>query len=240
MNILNEGAAQMQARLEGELRGKARTTLKNIVAACNEIETAHGVMNYSRVGAVATDRFGGPRAQSILNNKWAKNYISKRVEEYDAKSRSGRRRAKGGVQKPESRTTYPVDGLDAKTKLYIDILRQHQQRLEAENKYLSDLLEERTRKAPISIAEAISRGPTPTGAISPTLPPIRVPLALKRALQTLFRINTNDGTAESFAVRHRAKKHMLVCTDGGVESTLLSPSEWEEAVMWLRSAGAGE
>lgn len=121
-------------------------------------------MNYSRVARVATECFGGPKQQSVLNNKNLKRYIDARRYEYSQSERSHQlsaTRKKGDLEYK----VYPVDNLDSRTKIYIDQLHA---RLElAENRYreLRKWQEEHTKANPVNFAETIGRGPTDDGAM---------------------------------------------------------------------------
>ena len=83
MNQLNESSTEMYQRLMEELSPKAKVSLERVKVACDTIETSRGTMNYTRVADLATERFGGPRRQSVQNNKTLKFYIAKRIEELD-------------------------------------------------------------------------------------------------------------------------------------------------------------
>jgi hypothetical protein len=239
MSILDESAKQMLERLEHEVRGKAKTSLRNIVSACDKIELTRGTMNYEKVGRLATELFGGPLASSIRNNIILKGYIAKRIEEYEAVSRGRIRGRSVEEQVRPVRAKYPVEGLDAKSRIFIDTIQLHLHRLSEENRYLSELLEQKTLAAPIELSDSISRGPTIGGELASAIPPTDMPAALRQAVRILLGVDTTDGRFESFAVRRRSDEQMLVCVDAGVERTLLSPSDWAVAVAWLEESGEG-
>jgi hypothetical protein len=237
MSILNESSVQAYERLMKEVGVKAKTSLQRIKAACDEIEVARGVMNYSRVAAVSTNRFGGPRTQSILNSKPLKCYIAKRVEEYEGTALVVARKTDTAKGTLPSHKQYPVEGLDARTRLFIDFLHQDMTRLDAENRYLTTMLERETQREPVSIADAIAKGPTPTGALPPALTSPkapRIPSTLVKALYKMLSLDPQEGELSQFEVQRRGDKRKLVCTDAGIERTLLTPADWNDLVHWLK------
>lgn len=238
MNVLNETAEQVLQQLMAEVGPKARVSLERIKAACDRIEAMRGLMNYSRVAAVTTEQFGGPRAQTIQNSPQLKLYIAKRIEEYQGRGRSYTRQ--GQPRKPAATTgsPYPVEGLDSKTRLYIDFILQDNQRLGAENRHLAQMLERASERQPISLADALGRGPTATIGLDVELPAggDRLPDGLRDALSLLL-----GGTIPRFDVQKRGNATRLVCQRDGVEEVLLSPSQWAQAKQWLDgSSGGGE
>jgi hypothetical protein len=77
-----ESSSAIYKELERTLGPKAVTSLTNLKAACDLIVVARGTMNYSLVARVATEHFGGPKAQTVQNNKNLKRYIGARILEY--------------------------------------------------------------------------------------------------------------------------------------------------------------
>ncbi len=162
--MIMESSSAVYAVLSKELGPKAVKSLVNIKSACDLIISSRGVMNYSRVARVATECFGGPKQQSVLNNKNLKRYIDTRIYEY---SQSKRPYQLSSTRKKDDLEpkVYPIDNLDSRTKTYIDQLHT---RLElAENRYreLRKWQEEYTKANPVNLAEAIGRGPTDVGAM---------------------------------------------------------------------------
>ncbi|OXH92519.1 hypothetical protein CA831_02380, partial [Burkholderia multivorans] len=152
-------AEQVLAQLMERAGAKARVSHERIKAACDRIEAMRGLMNYSRVAAMATDLFGGPRAQTIQNNRHLKAYIATRISEYHA-PRSGGVAPRARKRVTDEAMHYPATDLDDKTKLHIDILRQDNERLARENIRLAQMLEQESLRHPLSLTEAFGRGTT--------------------------------------------------------------------------------
>ena len=238
MNILNESAEQVFQQLINEVGPKARTSLTRIKDACDEIEALGGLMNYSRVAAVATKRFNGPRAQTIQNSKQLKAYIAVRMHEYQTRKRTRPRASKFTESTGASGSPYPAEGLDAKTKLFIDCMTQDNRRLETENRRLTRMLEEATERRPISLAEALGRGPTSTLGLDVKLAAdmTEMPEGLMETLRTLFSCEISH-----FEVQRREEAIRLAYELDGVVHTLLSPSQWQAAKDWLKGlSGAND
>lgn len=233
MSMLNETSNELYERLYQESGPKAKVSLERVKKTCDDIILMRGALNYSRVAELATKRFGGPKKQSIQNSKLLKSYIGKRIEEYTESRVNGHQYSLTKVQRNNSGSSYPSDGLDIKTRVYIDRMRDIVKRLEEENKFLSKLLEKETRKNPISLAEAISSGVQSDGSVDLTLSgqPI-LPPSLKPFLVKFFGLEAQTGSLTRFEVLSRGTKKKLVCTDGGVEMTLITPIQWEELSAW--------
>lgn len=115
-----ESSGEVYAVLVSEMGPKGRKSLERVKAACDLIALARGVMNYSRVAKVATEHFGGPKAQSVQNSSHLKRYIDARVGEYTAQRHSRTGRGDGNDAKRQEK--YPHAELDQRTKTYIDQL----------------------------------------------------------------------------------------------------------------------
>ena len=230
MKILNETAEQVFEQLMAEIGPKARISLGRIKMACDRIESMRGLLNYSRVAAVTTEQFGGPRAQTIQNSRQLKLYIIKRIEEYQGRGRSYTRQGEPKKAAISRGSSYPVEGLDSKTRVYIDFIMQDNERLKAENKHMAQMLERASELNPISLAEALGRGPTATIGLDVELPRKSgsPPEGMTDALITLL-----EGKVLHFEVQKRGNATRLVCQRDGVEEVLLSPSQWAQARQWL-------
>lgn len=233
MNQLNESAADLYIRLLSELAPKARVSLERVKTACDTIETARGTMNYTRVADVATERFGGPRRQSIQNNKTLKQYIAKRIEESDCHQVSNKRR-----ETEISRfSSYPAPGLDAKTRQHIDLLRADLSRLNSENDYLSKLLNRQTKRSPPSLSEALLAGAKNEMSLDIDLPePDSIPSSVTTLVKTLLGLDESIGNLKRFEVQSRDHQQRIICTDGGVEMTISSPNAIKEIKKWVSTA----
>lgn len=140
--------------------GKSKTSLENVKKACDLIVASRGVMNYSRVALVATESFGGPKKQSIQNNKDLKRYISARLEEYlgGRKHHSLPSRTEENMQ-----SKYPETGLSPRVKVYIDQLVIRLNLVEKRYQELRKQQEELTKRNPVSLIDAIEKGSTEEG-----------------------------------------------------------------------------
>jgi len=128
---------------------RSKTAFLNVKAACDALTDMKAELNYAQVGKYATTHTDGPKTQSIRNSDKLKTYIALRMSEYDDSRKSN----KSSSKKPTpSFLQYPASDLDLKTKAYIDQLRQELEIVNRENKNLSKMLTEETRKNPISLA----------------------------------------------------------------------------------------
>ncbi|WP_157639462.1 hypothetical protein [Burkholderia ubonensis] len=227
-----EGTAeQVLEQLMGLVGAKARVSLERIKTACDRIEAMRGLMNYSRVAAVTVELFGGPRAQTIQNNRHLKAYIATRIGEY-RRSRPGDFAPKLRERVNDQAAYYPTADLDAKTRLHIDMLRQDNERLRRENKRLAQLLERESLRQPLSLAEAFGHGPTEELGLDIRLPSEQhpIPPSLLDALEVVF--NKQPPLVQ---IQRRGQSVRLSCEVDGVVQTLLSPAQWKEAIEWMCS-----
>jgi len=120
-------------------------------------------MNYSSVARVTTEKFGGPKKQSIQNNKNLKRYIDARVSEYtqDRKYLELPEKNKNNLKTKK----YPVENLDLRTQTYIDQLESRLKLAETRYSELRKWQENFTRVNPVKYAEVISKGPSDTGTM---------------------------------------------------------------------------
>lgn len=222
-------AEQVLAQLMERVGAKARVSLERIKAACDRIEAMRGLMNYSRVAAMATDLFGGPRAQTIQNNWHLKAYIATRISEYHA-PRSGCVAPKAGKRITDEAMHYPATDLDAKTKLHIDILRQDNERLARENIRLAQMLEQESLRHPLSLTEAFGRGTTEELGMDIRKSTDRhtVPPCLVDALEVILKKYPS-----LIRVQRRGHSVRLACEVDGIVQALLSPAQWNEALEWI-------
>jgi hypothetical protein len=224
-------AEQLLAQLMERVGAKARVSLERIKAACDRIEAMRGLMNYSRVAATATDLFGGPRAQTIQNNRHLKAYIATRISEYQGT------RSKGTYPKPREQVTnqttkYPAIDLDAKTRMHIDILRESNEMLARENLRLTQLLEQESLRRPLSLTEAFGRIPTGELAldIRQTIERSDFPPCLLDALEVVF-----NKQPVKIQIQRRGHSTRLSCEVDGIAQTLLTPAQWVEVDQWVHT-----
>ena len=155
MTIENENSKTCFTRLLQESSSpKFHKSLEHVRKACDAIEQMEGLINYSKVAKYTKDHFGNPRRQTIMNNDRLRLYIDLRKEESSIKpSKVFKREYKSNVQE------YPSEGLDLKTKVYIDQLRARNDLLEKSSQYLNQEVLQATSKHPISYIQSISNGP---------------------------------------------------------------------------------
>ncbi|QIX18785.1 hypothetical protein [Burkholderia multivorans] len=222
-------AEQVLARLMERVGAKARVSLERIKAACDRIEAMRGLMNYSRVAAVTIELFGGPRAQTIQNNQYLKAYIATRIAEYH-KTRPTEATRSPKVQAVSTTRRYPTDDLDSKTKLYLDLLKQDNERLHKENGRLAQLLEQNSLRHPYSLAEAFGRGPADDLTLD-LLPQHSNALIPKCVLDALAVVLHKQPALVH--IQRRGHSVRLAFESDGIIQTLLSPAQWNEAVRWI-------
>jgi hypothetical protein len=158
-----ELAKDVYSELSEEFEGtKALNSLVNIKAACDSIELSQGQMNFEKVGKLTAKNYGSPKPQSIQNNPKLKRYISARISEYSGFGSSNQVLAV--ANRNEATNSYPVEGLDFKTKTYIDNLRSHNEMLESRYNSMKKELEHLTKANPVNLAMAIASGPDVNGA----------------------------------------------------------------------------
>ncbi len=158
-----ESSAAVYDALCKELGPKGIKSLNNIKSACDLIVSSRGMMNYSRVASLATENYGGPKKQSVQNNKNLKRYIDARVDEYTQARKSHQlpaNKKQGATQR-----SYPAENLDPRTKTYIDQMHTRLDLAEARYRELRKWQEQHTRSNPLSLAKAIGKGPSDSGAM---------------------------------------------------------------------------
>jgi hypothetical protein len=137
------------------------TALERIKGACDAVAATGGPLNYSQVGKAAVQLYGGPKPQSILNSPKHKAYIDARRQEQIAGSSPSSRKS----LMPSGKAAYPTDGLDYKTKRYIDDLRQRNETLEAAMRELKRQVLLATEARPMDLAVMIGSGPETDAAM---------------------------------------------------------------------------
>lgn len=149
-------ASELYEEYRRDAGPKFALALDRIKTSCDHILTAKGAMTYSQVGKMAVQLFGGPKTQSILNNEKHKAYI-------DARRREGMhqsaRKGSTNVGNFKSADLYPSDGLDYKTRRYIDDLRQRNSMLEAAMSELKQQILVATEERPLDLERMLQAGP---------------------------------------------------------------------------------
>ena len=232
MNQRKQASEKIYEQLLNEVGPKAITSLKRLKAACDQIEEVNGLLNYSTIAKLATRLFGGPKPQSIHNNKKLKEYLSLRIDEYNSKNNSIDQKLSN--EPISDYQDYPVENIDIKTKVYIDILHEVNARLEKENKYLSQLLKEESHTNPISLAQAISAGAENDGSMLIRKEQAKAPVEVLEFLHSIMGLNSEIGRVSEFKIQARDQKKRIVCIDGGIEQTILNPSGWIIMERWLK------
>jgi len=159
-----ESASAIYDSLYLEIGTKGIKSLNNIKASCDLIVSVCGIMNYSRVADIATKEFGGPKKQTVQNNKNLKRYIDARILEYNHLNR--RRQPKPNIDSSDNSHKYPSDNLDSRTKTYIDQIRTRLNLVEVRYKELRKWQEEYSKINPVNLAAVIGVGPKTNGLMS--------------------------------------------------------------------------
>ncbi len=146
-----------------EAGAKFVQALEKIKGACDAIVVANGTLTYSQVGKVAVELYGGPKAQSILNNAKHKAYIDARKREQTSAWRSGKGEP---VSKGSDTIRYPAEGLDYKTRRYIDDLRQRNSLLEAAMRELKQQVLQATERRPLDLSAMLAAQPSLEGSVT--------------------------------------------------------------------------
>jgi hypothetical protein len=128
-------------------------TLGKIKGACDAIVAANGAITYSQVGKVAQELYGGPKTQSILNNAKHKSYIDTRRQDLSPTLRPTRQSAATG--KPDQ-PLYPTEGLDFRTRRYIDDLRQRNSLLESAMRELKQHVLQASERVPLDLSAMLA------------------------------------------------------------------------------------
>ena len=164
MNDQSQASQFLYEKLLKEVGPKAARSLKNLKAACDQIEKLDGIMRISTVCEFAMQHYGSPKAQSVHNNKKIKEYVDLRIEEWN---NNNKKISSHRLNEDKNVVTnkYPTVDIDVKTKVHIDMLRDTIKRLEKENEYLSQLLKHETQINPPSLADAIFAGANQDGSM---------------------------------------------------------------------------
>jgi hypothetical protein len=163
MNKMEEASELLYQQLLRELKTKAIKSLVNMKKACDQIALARGEMSCAQVARIATESFGGPKAQTIRNNRKLKGYLECRKEAYRLASRATRQ-----SEPPLSdngNRYYPSEKLDTKTRVYIDLLWERLSLVERRYKILKEQQERSTKANPINLASGIEVGPNAEGVL---------------------------------------------------------------------------
>lgn len=185
---MNMGAQPTASELYAEYRRDASPkfalALDRIKSACDHIQTASGSMTYSQVGKMAVQLFGGPKAQSILNNEKHKAYIDARRREFlQSSSRPST------TQRDKVLDVYPTDGLDYKTRRYIDDLRQRNSMLEAAMVELKKQVLTATEDRPLDLEKMLKAGPD--SGLAMTMIPSSSPSIPREAIEAIYALTVD-------------------------------------------------
>lgn len=151
---------KIEAGIFNHIEKKAKTNIakaaaNNVRKACRIMYKNKVALSYSSVAAFIADidnyelfeKVNGnipPKRQSIQNNSSLKSIIDTYKAQQPGRSSSAKTKVKATNQ-------YPSEGLDIKTKHYINLLRQQVDSLQNENKSLAKLIEDNSKSSPISL-----------------------------------------------------------------------------------------
>lgn len=205
-----------------------QVTLSNVRKACRLLQNNDAKISVTRVANFIADidnyetfeKYKGkipPKRQSIQNNKRLRSLVAL-YESEQAKEGTTSTRQDEAVQ------SYPSEGLDNKTKVYINLLRQQVDALRAENTNLGHLLEEKSSKAPIDLSLSYA---TTREAGLPNLALVQDIDSNTMEAQLMERLaNLPVDYADYFAVKTREGRSALFLLSPSGDRRLLNSSEW--------------
>ncbi|CAH6895099.1 conserved hypothetical protein [Vibrio chagasii] len=236
--------------LAGSTSQKFHNSIDGVKRACDAIERMGAIMDYSKVAAYATEHFGRPKRQTVMNSTKLKSYIDLRISEYKTK------RKELFPIKPHNKSARELDmsGLDPTMRRKVADL---QQRCNMLQNILEDLKERaviNTRISPHPTAQAIAVGASPSHgnlqivqqATSQELPPglsqqsaepnhsypAVASSVLGRLITLLDDADPHHQSATLSWESHRDHRFMQAMLGDGPQ-TLISPDELEEITQWL-------
>lgn len=226
MHPIESSSAVFEA-LKTTLTTKGMRSLNNIKMACDLIVSAQGNMNFSRVGDVATNQFGGPKKQSIQNNNDLKRYITARINEYYG-SQERLRKTDGATN--DRNTEWPEDMLSARTKMYITQLRNRLDMVEKRYHELRKRQEIQSKIHPVSFLDTIEHGYQGTRTNTLNIQEETTAL-LKASLKSLLNI---DKYVNSLQIETSHSRTGLVLKRPSGDVVILSPSQFECVMAFLK------
>ena len=231
MSALNETADELFERLSNEAGPKMKVSLNNLKVACDDIQRAKGTMSYTRVADVATEKFGGPKRQSVQNNQLLKSYVAARSCEYSDKLFIRSSTSDSGKESLKEKR-YPAGELDMKMRVHIAHLEDHIRRLELENQHISKLLKQKTRENPVSLKDVLTEGPDPEGNLQMEIPKV-LPDSVRKLVSVLLGRDVEMGNIQQISVRRSREAGEVICTDHGIERHIIVKRQWTEIDNWL-------
>lgn len=205
---------------------KALTSLNNVKAACDLIVVAKGQMNYSTAARIATENYGGPVKSTVQNNNDLKRYIAARIDEYCCVEKDFKLPEK--IQIGNKKTSYPVNNLDVRTKVHIDILTSRNEMLETRYKDLKLELERLTKSNPINLSEAIGRGPARDGSSALQIEYTQLDThdlhSFRAALENILQL---PEIVSNLEVEVRDEKKRMVLKRTASNEVILDPKQYE-------------
>lgn len=144
----------------------SKMSLGNIRQALKTMLASGAKINYSTVAAFIQNvdnvdlfhsRDSGivsPKYQSISNNPTFKSLIDFYAVEQKVRLSPKKRKTSGTQAINDSSYEVPVEGLDAKARTFVRMLQMQVDALENEKRNLTKLLEEKSKKQPISLSQS--------------------------------------------------------------------------------------
>ena len=224
-----ETSSNVYTELQTFIGAKAKTSLTSIKKTCDIIESTLGIMSIAKIGKVAEAQFGGPKVQSIRNNKNLKRYIDCRIHEYQNK-----RQVKQASKKStgDEHTRYPSKDIDSRTKLYIDNLRSRNKMIEERYKELSKWQVNFTKQNPIDLAALISMGPSDTGDldIHYTKDVNESLFSVRDAIKSLLSL---PEYIERLSIEVRDEKTAMILHSSRGDHVVLTPTQYKTLTQFI-------
>lgn len=206
----------------------AKVAVKNVRKACSIMYKSKAILSYSSVAAFIAnidnyetfEKVNGktpPKRQSIQNNNCLKSII----DLYKAQQASPPSPIEKGLKAEKQ---YPSEGLDAKTKLYINLLRQQVESLRNENKCLAKVIENNSQSSPIGLGLSYDTADKKASASLTLFQAKNVPSLDSVILNKIYKLP--ETMPEHFQVKsHNKKSALFLCNPSG-DKRILSSTEW--------------
>ena len=224
---------KVEAELFNSLETKAKTNIaqaaaKNVRKACRIMHESKANLSYSSVAAFIAnvdnyeifEKINGnvpPKRQSIQNNDFLKSII----DLYKAQQAGLTSLA---TKEIKTEKQYPSEGLDAKTKLYIDLLKQQVESFRSESNNLAKAIEDNSKSSPIGLGLSYDTTENQASASLVLCQDKAAPSLDSVILKKISKLP--EEMPEHFQVKsHNGKSALFLCSPSG-DKRILSSTEW--------------
>ena len=216
----------------------AKVTVNNVRKACTIMLGSKAPLYYTSVADFIAnvdnceifEKVQGkipPKYQSILNNPLLKSII----DFYKFQQMDRIAPVKKDVKAADQ---YPAEGLDTKTKIYINLLRQQIESLRMENNSLAKVIEDDSKSSPLSLSLSYDAADKQTSASLVLRQDKTVPSLDSIILKKITQLP--EDLPDHFQVKSNNQKSALfLCSPSG-DKRILSSKEW----MHLSKEGESE